>query len=97
MNHAALLLEAGDIDLGRELGKGGFGIVNYGIWQGVEVAVKRLLEKRLSEALQAEFRHETAIMAKLRHPNVISLYGIVLNPEFALVMEYMARGSLYEV
>jgi serine/threonine protein kinase len=92
-----LLLKAEDIDLGRELGRGGFGIVNSGVWQGVEVAVKRLLEKRLNDALQAEFRHETAMMAKLRHPNVISLYGIVLNPECAMVIEYMARGSLYDV
>ena len=52
---------------------------------------------RSKETIEHEndFEHEVAVMLKLRHPNILTLYGIVLKPEF-MVIELM-EGSLYDV
>ncbi|KAJ3339944.1 copper transport protein ctr1 [Gonapodya sp. JEL0774] len=45
-----------------------------------------------------EFMNELKLMAKLRHPNVVQLMAVVLEPNRkALIMEYMATGSLFDV
>ncbi|KXS21568.1 kinase-like protein [Gonapodya prolifera JEL478] len=45
-----------------------------------------------------EFMNELKLMAKLRHPNVVQLMAVVLEPNRkALIMEYMPAGSLFDV
>ena len=87
-----------DLEIGRKLGQGGFGVVNEALWQGAtQVAVKQLLGQ-LDQDLMDEFQRETNVHARLRHPNIILLYGICIEPlKVAMVMEFMARGSLYDV
>ena len=59
------------------LGSGHFGNVSKGLWTSesgvVEVAVKTLTDS----ANTVKFLQEAAIMAQFKHPNVLSLYGIV--------------------
>jgi ABC-type phosphate transport system substrate-binding protein len=44
------------------------------------------------------FKEEMRIMARLRHPNVVLFMAAVTKPpNFCIVMEYMALGSLYDV
>jgi len=82
----------------RELGRGAFGIVSEGIWQFKPVAIKQLTSLHLSVDAAAEFQKETAVMAELRHPNIITFYGICTEPgKYAMVMEYMPKGSLFSV
>ncbi len=92
-------IAARELVMGRQLGRGGFGIVCEAIWQGVnKVAVKQLLSQTLSGDALEEFKREAAIHAQLKHPNIIALYGVCLeHMKYALVMELMARGSLYDV
>ena len=72
--------------------------MHEGTLQGhTQVAIKKLLLDQLTERTEEEFKSETAIMAQLRHPNVVQLYGIVLKPEYCMVMEFLANGSLYGV
>ena len=64
-----------------ELGSGQFGVVYKGEWQSpsrgeVEVAVKTLKE-RSGEEDRVKFLQEAAIMGQFRHPNVVTLYGVV--------------------
>ena len=81
----------------RELGRGGFGVVCEALWQGTRVAIKQLIGQ-LTPALLNEFQRETEVHARLRHTNIITLYGVCIEPmKYALVMEFMARGSLYDV
>jgi serine/threonine protein kinase len=81
-----------------ELGRGGFGVVRKALWQGcTQVAVKQLLGSLTPELLE-EFKAESAVHSRLHHPNIIALYGIcVESMTYAMVMEFMERGSLYDV
>ena len=64
------------------LGSGQFGGVQTGIWNGskgrCEVSIKILITQ---PDAKVKFPQEAAIMVQFRHPNVIQLYGIVLDGE----------------
>ena len=66
------------------LGSGQFGSVEKGLWRagakGTPVALK-LLKEGSSKENKVKFLQEAAIMAQFRHPNVVSLYGVVSNTE----------------
>lgn len=95
---AELKISHSQIKLGQQIGKGGFGTVYKGVWQNIEVAIKQLMSDHLSGEAVIEFQHEMQVTAKLRHPNVILLYGAVTEKSpYCLVMEYMSGGSLYSV
>ena len=59
------------------LGTGEFGSVSKGLWTSesgvVEVAVKTLTDS----VNTVKFLQEAAIMAQFRHPNIVSLHGVV--------------------
>ncbi|KAJ8642929.1 hypothetical protein MRB53_004677 [Persea americana] len=58
----------------RELGEGGFGTVYHGkLLDGRSVAVKRLYEHNFRRVEQ--FKNEIEIISRLRHRNLVSLYG----------------------
>jgi len=88
-----------DLQIGRELGRGGFGVVHQGTWQQhTPVAIKQLLNPRMSAEALREFQQEATVMASIHHPNVVPLYGICTEPgHYSMVMEYMPKGSLYGV
>ena len=66
------------------LGSGQFGSVEKGLWKdrttSIPVAVK-LLKEGATEMDKVKFLQEAAIMAQFRHPNVVSLYGVVSKTE----------------
>ena len=70
--------------LGDLLGSGQFGMVYKGVLQStggeVEVAVKTLKEGSKKED-RVKFLQEAAIMGQFKHPNVITMYGVVTEGE----------------
>ncbi|KAL8531736.1 hypothetical protein ACS0TY_008365 [Phlomoides rotata] len=90
------LLEAtNNFDSKKELGDGGFGTVYLGKLQdGREVAVKRLYERNFKRVEQ--FMNEVEILTKLRHKNLVSLYGCTSrrSRELLLVYEYISNGTV---
>ena len=93
-----LLIPYQELSFAKKLGQGSFGTVHAGTLQDhTQVAIKKLLLDRLTERTEEEFKSEAAIMGQLRHPNVVALYGIVLQPEYCMVMELLENGSLYSV
>ncbi len=84
--------------VGNLLGHGGYGDVYQGQWQNVSVAIKELHLKTLLPALSADFEQEAKIMAQCHFPHVVRLYGVCVETgHIAMVMEYMPKGSLYQV
>ncbi len=91
-----LLIPFSEITLGKELGKGGFGVVYRGERHGEDVAVKQLLCQKMDEATKQDFMNEASIMLRLQHGNIVRLYGVSLEP-YAMVMEFLVKGSLYDL
>ncbi|XP_031111861.1 LEAF RUST 10 DISEASE-RESISTANCE LOCUS RECEPTOR-LIKE PROTEIN KINASE-like 1.1 [Ipomoea triloba] len=84
-----------NFDSSKELGNGGFGTVYHGkLRDGREVAVKRLYEQNCKRAEQ--FINEIEILTRLRHRNLVTLYGCSSRNSrpLLLVYEYIPNGTL---
>ncbi|CAK0906257.1 unnamed protein product [Prorocentrum cordatum] len=87
---------------GRVLGEGGFGRVLLGRYQGISVAIKvpKVNECSLSSNVNAvELCNELQILRKLRHPNIVFMYGAVLDEQscnVALVLELVQGVPLHK-
>ncbi|KAF3438588.1 hypothetical protein FNV43_RR21351 [Rhamnella rubrinervis] len=90
-----LVKATNNFDSSKELGDGGFGTVYYGkLCDGRVVAVKRLYENNYRRVEQ--FMNEVEILARLRHQNLVSLYGCTTrrSRELLLVYEYIPNGTV---
>ncbi|XP_024023247.1 LEAF RUST 10 DISEASE-RESISTANCE LOCUS RECEPTOR-LIKE PROTEIN KINASE-like 1.1 isoform X2 [Morus notabilis] len=84
-----------NFDSEKELGDGGFGTVYHGkLKDGREVAVKRLYEHNYKRVKQ--FKNEVEILTRLRHKNLVSLYGCTSwhCRKLLLVYEYIPNGTV---
>ncbi|MEW8546843.1 MAG: protein kinase [Candidatus Thiodiazotropha sp.] len=89
-------IEFAEINLGKRIGKGGFGDVYFASWKGEVVAVKRLRTKSVSTENLRGFTDEVFKFCDLDHPNIVRFVGAcVKTPNLAIVMEYM-RMSLFD-
>ena len=92
-----------DLRLIEEIGEGADSKVFKAYYHGKIVAVKKMrisredsvFEQKELVSLFQEFRREVWIMAGLRHPNILPLVGICMDP-LCVVMPYMGLGSLYD-
>ncbi|KAF0126218.1 MAG: protein kinase [Elusimicrobia bacterium] len=91
----------GRYELKGDLGEGGMGVV-YEAWDrqlSRKAAVKRMHSwlKANAEAY-AGFRREAQLVAKLRHPNIVGVQGIIEEGgEVFLVFDYVAGRSLSDI
>eukprot|EP00882_Tetradesmus_deserticola_P016061 GHRQ01017133.1.p1 GENE.GHRQ01017133.1~~GHRQ01017133.1.p1 ORF type:complete len:500 (+),score=232.61 GHRQ01017133.1:124-1500(+) len=77
-----------DLNIVRYLGGGAFGDVYLCRWHGVEVAVKSLSPSLIAGDSSgnpcadacADLLREAAVLASLHHPNIVSVFGVVLPP-----------------
>src|SRR3990167_5483514 len=74
-----------------KLGQGAAGTVVIGDWNGTRVAVKFL---RCCEGDFEELKEEAALLQQLKHPNVITFYGLMASDPPGIVMQLGAGGSL---
>ncbi|XVE64030.1 hypothetical protein DITRI_Ditri07aG0068700 [Diplodiscus trichospermus] len=84
-----------NFDSEKELGDGGFGTVYHGkLRDGRAVAVKRLYENNYRRVEQ--FMNEVEMLTRLRHQNLVSLYGCTSrhSRELLLVYEYVPNGTV---
>jgi hypothetical protein len=93
------LIESTEIQLHHRLGAGGFGEVVCGRWHGVPVAVKRLFGAGMlsGSSVLRDFLREAHVLSKLRHPNLLMLYGVCLEAgQEMIVTELVDGGSLFD-
>ncbi|KAJ1687442.1 hypothetical protein LUZ63_018832 [Rhynchospora breviuscula] len=82
-------------DSKEEIGDGGFGTVYKGkLRDGRIVAIKRLYEHNCRRMEQ--FLNEVQILSRLRHPNLVALYGCTSRHslELLLVYEFIPNGTV---
>uniref|UniRef100_A0A8C5EX53 non-specific protein-tyrosine kinase n=1 Tax=Gouania willdenowi TaxID=441366 RepID=A0A8C5EX53_GOUWI len=82
-----------DLTFIKDLGTGQFGMVKHGKWLGQhDVAIKMIKEGSMSED---DFIEEAKIMMKLRHENLVQLYGVCTKQRpIYIVTEFLSNGCL---
>uniref|UniRef100_A0ACD5XA73 Uncharacterized protein n=1 Tax=Avena sativa TaxID=4498 RepID=A0ACD5XA73_AVESA len=97
MDISTLRAATGDFAESNKLGEGGFGAVYKGtLPDGDEIAVKRL--SRGSTQGVDELKNELALVAKLKHKNLVRLVGICLEQrEQLLIYEFVPNRSLDQI
>ncbi|CAL6302798.1 unnamed protein product [Bathycoccus prasinos] len=87
----------GEASSSNRIGRGGFGEVFLGRYNGSLVAVKKLFESPVGKGLD-EFKREVSVLSTLRHPSIVLWLGAcTVSPNTAIILEYMDRGSLHDV
>ena len=95
---------------GDDLGEGGQAVVRQGFWRGIKIAVKQpKAEQRTSkkhnkrksgnssmDSFAQAIRREVRALSRIRHPNIIKLYGAVYMPFPMLVMAFAPSGTLQD-
>ncbi|KAL3149146.1 hypothetical protein ABBQ32_001981 [Trebouxia sp. C0010 RCD-2024] len=81
------IIDPRDITLVKFLGSGGYGEVHLGKWHSSEAAIKCLNPSLFfqggdagGQAAIAELIQEATLLSRMRHPNVVWVYGVVLKP-----------------
>lgn len=84
----------------RIAGTGGMGVV-WEVWDNVmhrTVAVKVLRSERSSSSQVSRLLHEASALARLSHPNIVSVYELTqYEGRLAMVMEYVSGTTLSEL
>ncbi|KNC47314.1 uncharacterized protein AMSG_11783 [Thecamonas trahens ATCC 50062] len=84
-----------DVEIVERCGMGTYGELYRCRYRGEEVAMKRLLRKKLPEALLLDFKCEVIITAQLNHPNIVTFLGACTFPYLCLVTEFCTHGSVH--
>ena len=71
------------------LGRGAYGEVRVGIYQGTRVAVKKIHEMIISNYNRELFEREMKIASRVRHPNLVLFIGAVTMNNTNIVSELM--------
>lgn len=97
-------MDVENIEVLERIGKGSYGEVFKGRWKGTEVAIKKLPyyfteldDEGDQDAFFNHFLKEAELMQSLRHPNIVQLLATFTSPDLCIVMEFMAKGSLFQL
>eukprot|EP00957_Ditylum_brightwellii_P043450 3294207-Ditylum_brightwellii.AAC.1 len=86
-----------EIELGKQIGGGGSGIIYKGWYRGKPVALKTLFDPSITLELREEFINELLIMSQMHHPNIVNFFGAsTIPPNLFFVME-LCQCSLFDL
>ena len=86
-----------DVQIEKEIGKGGFATVYKAEYNHKIVALKKLdigIETSIDDIF-SDFIHETWIMNGIQHPNIIEFIGLCTSP-LCIMTDFAAYGNLYD-
>ncbi|KAI3420388.1 hypothetical protein GPALN_003689 [Globodera pallida] len=91
------LIPKNEVLLMETLGEGNFSVVKRALWSRtedtkMECAVKILHD--MSETIRQDLAAEISTMQRLRHQNLVQLFGVVFSDQMLMVMEFCEGGSL---
>lgn len=90
-----------DFEIGQPLGKGKFGQVYLAREKssGYIVALKVMLKADLqANNAETQLRREIEIQSRLRHSNILRLYGYFHDSKYVyLILEYAPNGEIYKI
>jgi serine/threonine protein kinase len=80
-----------DLEIGEQIGSGGFSVIHKGTLNGTPVAIKKIFDPSITDELLAEIQNEIVMTAILRHPNIALLMGVMPKiPNIVIVSEHVA-------
>jgi serine/threonine protein kinase len=95
--HPSLAVGYYELNFTHKLAEGSLGTVYRGRWQEQDVAIKHLSFDSEADESYRTLIKEAQVLSQLRHPNVVNLYGVCLEPQrLCLVKEYLPGGALSE-
>ncbi len=91
-----------ELELGKRLGQGAFGVVCKGVLRGETVAVKQLDLEHVRHTLGfgpqqacAAFYWESVNLALVDHPGLVALRGVCVEGDFrAVILEFCSGGDM---
>ncbi|KAK1932513.1 Serine/threonine-protein kinase STY17 [Phytophthora citrophthora] len=96
--HRDFLIDFAHLELRQKIGEGSSASVFSGqLRQRKPVAVKVYTPYRYTEEVVAEFSHEAALCASLRHPNIVKFFGMCVRPPTICLVSELCQGSLEDV
>merc|ERR1712224_559364 len=87
-----------DLEFLEHVGAGHTCEVYRGKCRGAEVAIKQLIMPKHKMVTEETLAREVARMVLVRHPNIVTFFGIVtqVSPLW-IIMEYCAGGTAFEL
>jgi len=86
-----------DVEVYERIGVGGFAEVFKAKYGGDTVAVKRIINQRINEEVVSEFKHETSLMRRLDHANIVKFIGACTVPPNLVVVTELCEMSLFDL
>ncbi|DBA04443.1 TPA: LOW QUALITY PROTEIN: hypothetical protein N0F65_010039 [Lagenidium giganteum] len=86
-----------ELQIVRQIAKGGYGVVYLAHYRGDHVVLKRVLkDKSRDKVIIQRFMDEIRMCARLDHPKIVDFIGIVWTTlaDLGVVIEFMDRGDL---
>jgi serine/threonine protein kinase len=87
------LISADEVEFGEVLGEGNFGVVRRGVWRDTHVAIKQM-KGADADARSALITECTKLAAIRPHANIITFFGVMLEPSLSVVIAYAPEGVL---
>mmetsp|Transcript_98451 Transcript_98451/g.284117 ORF Transcript_98451/g.284117 Transcript_98451/m.284117 type:complete len:302 (+) Transcript_98451:81-986(+) len=86
-----------ELDWKERIGQGSTGQVYLGSWRGRPVAIKEIADHIVGEGAASPFSRELHALSTARHPNIVSLIGVVMHPPpCCIVLEFCGGGTVAE-
>ncbi|KAF0980791.1 hypothetical protein FDP41_013274 [Naegleria fowleri] len=94
----SFLIPITDLEIIKKIGEGGLGTVYHGKWKDRDVAIKSLKTRMDDDDENDEFEKEVSLLASLRHPCILTFFGVAVSKENKfMVTEYLENGSLERI